>query len=202
LIAQTSNSPRLLKYLPICDKNVDYENHYRINNRIVNQTINNQTLTVELDIYGNCAIEDTSWIDYRNDTLLITTGPIKEKVNDKLVIISEAECDCYFHLFYEIQNIKILPQTILFNNKRLVLSDNKYLPEEHKEINGEKYLIYDSTGKFFEYEFYNNGKLKKIRKEYGQIFEVYQFNEYEELIEIYFDSRAVENGSRKTIKIK
>ena len=164
LIAQTSISPRLLNYLPICDENLDFENHYRINNRIINQTINNQILTLEIDVYGNCAIEDTSWIEFRNDTLSIKTGPIVERINENLVVISEAECDCYFHLFFDIQNIDVIPETIMFNNKKLELSDNKFLPSEFKEINGTKYMIYDSNGIFYEYEFYDNGKLKKVIK--------------------------------------
>lgn len=199
--AQTPISPKLLNYLPICDENFNFENHHRINNRIVNQTLYNQMLSLEIDVYGNCAIGDTSWIEFENNTLQIWTGPIEKIYSDYNVIITETECDCYFHLYYDIQNINSIPDTILFNNKKLEITNNKYLPEVYIEIDSEKHLIYDTNGNYYEYEFFENGKLKKRRKEFGQIFQVYFFNENGELIKVYYDSKELEKGKRKTIKI-
>jgi len=199
---QTNKTPELLNYLPICDNNVQFENSYRINDRIVKQSLLSGILTLQLDVYGNCSIADTSWMDYKNDTLFIWTGPVTVKINEGELMITESECDCYFHLFYDIFNLDAIPQTVVFNKNVITQTEQKFLSSEYKLINGNEYLIYDSDGVYYEYSFYENGNIKNIRKEYGQILQLLHYNENEELTEVYFDSRHIENGIQKNIEIK
>nr|WP_321411243.1 hypothetical protein [uncultured Carboxylicivirga sp.] len=199
---QPHKIPELINYLSICDENEVFENYNRINNRIAKQDISKNILTLQLDIYGNCSIGDTSWINYSNDTLFIWTGPIEMQINDYVIMIAESECDCYFHLFYDILNLEKTPQTVIFNENVISLTSQKFLPEEYKLINGKEYLIYDSNGVYYEYNFYKNGNIKTIRMEYGLISKVLHYNEKNELIEVYLDTRLLEDGNQKIMKIK
>jgi hypothetical protein len=192
--AQSTTEACILDYAAICDGNELFENHYRINNRIVSKNFRDGILSLSVDLYGNCSISDTSWISLSNDSLKIWTGPRDTIVGQNHIIISASECNCYYHLSYEIGKLACEPNTVLINGKEIKQSKDKFLAEQFMSINGKEYLQYDTNGLAYKYEFYESGKLKRIRTESGLLAKVWYFSEAGQLTEILIDNRALPGG--------
>jgi len=191
---QNSKNPEIINYRAICDQNELFENHSRINPRIISRDFKDDIFTLVIDINGNCCISDTSWVELSKDTLYIFTGPIDTINNKTRIIIAPTECDCFFHLSYDIEGLSKEPTTFYFNGSEIKESNEKYLPEEYITLNKKQYLLYDSNGKYYEYEFYESGNLKRKRIESGLFAQIWFYSESGKLIEIWTDNRAISNG--------
>ena len=194
LTAQTIVEPEVLNFTAICDENDLFENHHRINNRIISKDFNSGIYSLAIDLYGNCSISDSSWISISNDTLQIWTGPTDTIIGNWRILIAGSEGDCYFHLKYDIDKLSKEPNTILFNGTELNESRDKFLPEQYITLQGRKYLQYDSNGVAYYYNFYDSGILKRIRKESGLLTQVWLYSESGKLFEIFTDNRAIPGG--------
>ncbi len=202
VIAQDYSKTEILSYTAICDENEMFENHYRINSRILSKSFNHGIYSLAMDVYGNCSISDTSWTSLNKDTLNIWTGPTDTIVGEYRIFIPDSECDCYFHLNYDIKGLLKEPKVIQFNGLEIKESNDKFLPEQYITLHGEQYLIFDSNGVNYNYDFYETGVLKRIRKESGLLAQIWFFSETGELIEIWIDNRAIPGGKfyKKEIK--
>ncbi len=192
--AQITVDPDVFNFTAICDENELFENHYRINSRILSKDFSNGIYSLAIDLYGNCSISDSSWISLSNDTLKIWTGPTDTIIGNNRILIAGSGCDCYFHLKYDIDKLTNEPNVVLINGKEIQESKDKFLPEQYSSLCNEEYLQYDSNGVAYEYDFYDSGVLKRIRKESGVLAQVWFFSESGKLVEILTDNRAVPGG--------
>ncbi|WP_282126646.1 hypothetical protein [Marinifilum flexuosum] len=192
--SQSTINPSIINYKAICDQNEFFENHSRIKPRIISRGFKDDIYTLELDIYGNCSISDTSWVEYFKDTLHIWTGPIDTFYRNARIIIVPTESNCFYHLSYDIKGLSKEPSIICFNGNELKESNDKFLSEEYITLNEKQYLLFDSKGKYYEYEFYKSGIIKKMRIESGLLAQIWFYSENGKLIEIWTDSRAIPNG--------
>ena len=198
---QNSITPGILNYSAICDQNELFENHTRINPRILSRTLSDDIYNIALDVYGNCSISDTSWLEFSGDTLHLWTGPRDTIIEDTRIIIVSSECDCFFHISYDIIGLADEPNTICFNGNEIKESNDKFHPEEYITLKGKQYLLFDSCGRRYEYSFYESGVLKRKRIEYGLLAQIWHYSETGKLTEIWTDNRAIENGKMKKVLV-
>jgi hypothetical protein len=127
------DTPRLLEFNPSrCDSEI---NVYRIQNRIVEQNIHDDTLKIVVAFMENCAFEAASGsVDFSNDTLFLyysRQGVIDtlEKKGDSITIMvmySYYECDCCFTFEYLISDLPDSFKQVMLNDKPIFYSPHKY----------------------------------------------------------------------------
>ncbi len=133
-----------------CDREADI---FRIQKRIVNQSIDGGIYKLTIGVIANCAgIHDLTTI-FRSDTLRINYEEGRlvniKRPNKKIdKVLEKASCDCCFEYNLTIKGLAVLPQIITVNDSVI-----KYFPE--------KYMIYQ-----VKYEISNGDTINYVDK-YG-----------------------------------